>query len=396
MNRQMREVAIKNKWMKKYGFLDIILSFDSMVMRGSMILSTAASTRNRLIGVDLSQGHSAIESEFKAAVLKLRKATATEEEYETSMAEQLPLNKEHMVFYARAVKPGVSLCFICAAYNLTTIVAADVRNQVNEVMRALIEEHFNVRFITGDMASRNASYFRDESNIPASSFIPKDVRESCGLEGDYLIAFRHPVTKKIVFVIADPPHCLKRVGAALENRDMEFENHPVKISMLHDVFITINDVQGGVSALQYFRKLKERHFKGNNFDAMSVKRSAQVMSNTMVKAIDRVCDHADEYPMEKCPPGYDRTALYSMVRQLCVHMNRFIDLCNLKDLVSNQAIVQIGKHNADKYAKEFLKILAWFNKWQNWVKSLPGKYAALQSVCYGFVPAVYFLTKQGG
>jgi hypothetical protein len=93
--------------------------------------------------------------------------------------------------------------------------------------------------------------------------------------------------------------------------------------MLHDVFITINDVQGGVSALQYFRKLKEWHFKGNNFDAMSMKQSAQVMSNTMVKAIDQVCDHADEYPMEKCPPGYDCMALYSMVCQLCVHMNRF-------------------------------------------------------------------------
>jgi predicted unusual protein kinase regulating ubiquinone biosynthesis (AarF/ABC1/UbiB family) len=71
MNRQMREVAIKNKWMKKYGFLDIILVFNSMVMRGSMILSTAASTRNRLIGVDLSQGHSAIESEFNGKAFLL-------------------------------------------------------------------------------------------------------------------------------------------------------------------------------------------------------------------------------------------------------------------------------------------------------------------------------------
>lgn len=30
MNRQMREVAIENKWMRKQGFLDIGLSFDSM------------------------------------------------------------------------------------------------------------------------------------------------------------------------------------------------------------------------------------------------------------------------------------------------------------------------------------------------------------------------------
>lgn len=80
-------------------------------------------------------------------------------------------------------------------------------------------------------------------------------------------------------------------------------------------------MQGGVTALQYFWKLKESHFKGTNYDAMNMKHSAQVMSNTMVKAIDKVCENLDEYPMEKCPPGIDRVALYSKVHQLCKHMN---------------------------------------------------------------------------
>ena len=69
-------------------------------------------------------------------------------------------------------------------------------------------------------------------------------------------------------------------------------------------------------------------------------------------------------------------------------------------------ILVIGKHNADKYAKQFLEILAWFNNWKKCVQSLPGTYGenkhlfipgptfdALQSVCYGFASAIYFLCK---
>jgi len=176
-----------------------------------------------------------------------------------------------------------------------------------------------------------------------------------------------------------------------------------------DVNSTCFDACLGDTALQYFRKLSERHFKGNNYDAMDVKRSAQVMSNTMVKAIDRVCDLPGEYPMEKCPPGFDRTAMYSKVRQLCKHMNHFFDLCNSKNPDTNQAILVIGKHNAEKYAKEFLEVLGWFNEWKEWVKSLPGSYtenkkrfipdetfSSLQSVCYGFAAAAYYLAKEKG
>lgn len=142
---------------------------------------------------------------------------ATEEEYNIAMSKPLPLNKDHMVLYARAITPGVSLCFICVAYNTPTLLAANICDQLNEVMCGLIENHFNVCFITGDMAKSNSSYFRDECAIPASLFIPKEVLESLGLEGSFKIAFWHPVSQKIVFIIADPPHCLKRVGSALKN-----------------------------------------------------------------------------------------------------------------------------------------------------------------------------------
>ena len=53
------------------------------------------------------------------------------------------------------------------------------------------------------------------------------------------------------------------------------------MQMLHDTFEAINTKQGNEVSLQYFHKLLEQHFKGNNYDAMDVKQSAQVLSDTM-------------------------------------------------------------------------------------------------------------------
>ena len=242
--------------------LDIIVSFDSMKMRGSMVLSTEKKTRNRLIGVDLSEGHSAIEAEFKATVRKLTKASMSEENFAASMSESLPLNAEHMVYYARAVEPGVNLCFICAAYNMNSIRAANIHLQMEDVMVTLHEHGFNVRFVTCDHASSNASWMKSKCTLSANSFIPSDVLDTFGLDGEFDMAFRHPVSGKFVFVIADPPHCLKRVGSALENRQMQFGDEPITMTMLHDVFVAINKKQGNDVSLRYFRKLSEATFQG--------------------------------------------------------------------------------------------------------------------------------------
>jgi hypothetical protein len=58
-------------------------------------------------------------------------------------------------------------------------------------------------------------------------------------------------------------------------------NELITMQMLHDTFEGINTKQGNEVSLQYFHKLLEQHFKGNNYDAMDVKQSAQVLSDTM-------------------------------------------------------------------------------------------------------------------
>ena len=43
----MAEIAVERGWMTLTKYLDIIVSFDSMKMRGSMVLSTEKKTGNR-------------------------------------------------------------------------------------------------------------------------------------------------------------------------------------------------------------------------------------------------------------------------------------------------------------------------------------------------------------
>jgi hypothetical protein len=88
-----------------------------MVIRNSAILSNKKETKNKLIGVHLTDP--AIEHLFDQYVKKVSAAIKDERTFEERMSEALVPNREHLVYYAKSMKAGVDLCFICAAYNRT-------------------------------------------------------------------------------------------------------------------------------------------------------------------------------------------------------------------------------------------------------------------------------------
>jgi hypothetical protein len=135
------------------------------------------------------------------------------------------------------------------------------------------------------------------------------------------------------------------------------------MDMLYDVFVAVNTAQGSLT-LSATLKLTVGHFFGNNFSKMNVKRSAHVLSGTMVCLsssqystgkfdtvsnseangwaflwqqlmnmkrsaqsgsmvclIDQVCDYPHLYALPRIPLSTDRKAFFSRIRQLCVHMN---------------------------------------------------------------------------
>jgi hypothetical protein len=329
-------------------------------------------------------------------------AEDTEGTFEESLADALVLNKEHMVYYAKSLQPGCPLCFICAAYNLPSVKSHAVAAEAFEVILHLEEFGFIVRALTSDAAASNTAFLRDKCDVKASDLIPVEHLQKFELDGNFNVGFKNPLTDDVVvFVISDPPHVIKRVGSALENRELIFDNHMMTMDMLYDVFVAINTAQGSTT-LSATLKLTVGHFFGNNFSKMNVRRSAQVLSGTMVRLIDQVCDEPALYDLPRIPLGTDRTAFFSRIRQLCLHMNRFFDLCNSKD--PKNPFVQITNKNGIRYAEEFLEILGWFSKWERWVLELPGNqkdrfipketFNSMKYVCYGFAAMIFEIAKK--
>jgi hypothetical protein len=309
--------------------LDVIVSFDGMVMRDSATLSNKKETKNKLIGVHLIESDPVIEHLFDQHVKKVSAAIKDERTFEERMSAALIPNREHLVYYAKSMKPGVDLCFICAAYNLGTVQAHHIAHQAWDTILVLAHNDFVVRVLTADGAQSNVSYFLSKCKKKASDFIPAHILQKHNLDGDFPVAFEHPVTGTPIFYIADPPHALKKVGSSLEHRVLQYDGIPMSKEMLFSVYEAMN-VHSGEGSLMANLKLKDGDFKGNQWNAMNVGRVARVLSGTMVKMIDEVCNNPERYPMpETCPAGIDRVALFSKVRQLCRHMNRWFDICNI-------------------------------------------------------------------
>jgi hypothetical protein len=82
--------------------------------------------------------------------------------------------------------------------------------------------------VTADGAQSNVSYFQSDQG---KSFIPADVLRKHELDGDFPIAFAHPVTSTPIFFIADPPHALKKVGSPLEHQALEWDGFTMSKKM---------------------------------------------------------------------------------------------------------------------------------------------------------------------
>ena len=299
--KTMMRVAKENGWVDDA--LDMVVTFDGMIMRGCLLLSGKKETKNKLLGCHLLESDSVIEKCFDDYVRKISAASLEQDTFESSLGEALTMNKEHLVYYAKALKPGVDLCFIIAAYNVPSTQAHQISSHVYENILVLEENNFNVRVLCADNAQCNESYFHSKGSMKASEFIPQEVLNKHGLSGDFIMALQHPVNLQPIFIISDPPHALKKVGSSLEHRGLHWEGSEMTMKMLFDVHEAINAHQGE-GCLSANPKFGVSDFFGNRFLAMNVKRSAKIFSGTMAGMVTQVCNEPEKYPLATCPPGF--------------------------------------------------------------------------------------------
>jgi hypothetical protein len=146
--KTMKRVAKENGWTDDA--LDMVVTFDGMIMRGCLLLSGKKETKNKLVGCHLRESDSVIEKCFDDYVRKISAASLEQDTFESTLGEALTTNKEHLVYYAKSLKPGVDLCFIIAAYNLPSTQAHHISGHVYECILLLEENNFNVRILCAD------------------------------------------------------------------------------------------------------------------------------------------------------------------------------------------------------------------------------------------------------
>jgi hypothetical protein len=269
-------------------------------------------------------------------------------------------------------------------------------------MRELFRDGFTACVLVSDAASANSTYFKSMSCIKASELIDAELLEEVGLTGNFMIAARHCVTKVPLFIISDPPHCLKRITNAMENRDLTFGIKACNMDMLRVVYRSILDNQGDVT-LARSTKLTIDHFHGNNWSKMNVKRSAQILSGTMTRFAREVCRDPATYKLPEHFVGTiddsdARFVRFERIIQLCELVNRWFDLCNGKDMNINAPIRHMTLTNGRAYAKEFLQTLRWFQEWKDTMSTeekefsdnfVPkATYDSLCYICYGFAALI--------
>ena len=279
---------------------DVVVTFDGMTMRGSLILGREKENLNRIIGCTLMD-ENVIKKQFETFVKQISETNDKSGELFNEVDSSFNENKEHIVFYAKSLHKSADINFICATYNMPTVSAYNVSEQISEVLNGLHRHKFKVRGICADAAQAQESFSKAKANIEAKSFIPSSMLKKFDLDGEFNIAFKDRFSNEPIMIVTDPPHVLKRVASSLRNRKMEFERRQLNTQILFDAYESIQALYGNDNALLANRKLSRSHFFGSRWDAMKVKLSSQLLSGNMVSIIDTVCNHPLTYKMAKMP-----------------------------------------------------------------------------------------------
>lgn len=392
---QFRKLAKENKKLEK-GLVAVALSFDTMIMKKNLILSSRNEDKGRFFGCAVSDDLCTLERQFEDYVQKVTRQARQDGDtiFDESMQEPFQQNKEHLVCYARCMTPGVDLSFIAGAWNLPACRKIDLMPIIHEVILGLMNHRFEVRALTCDNAQSNDGFFKMKASIEVRQYLPKSWLEDYRLDGEFMIGMEHPITRNPIFFVNDPPHCLKTLAGAVRNRNLQYDGCPMTGLLLRDVWRAIQLSFGDDTSLIAHRKYVEEDFLGGGpFSAMDVSSAARLFSGTTRKMVDNVVNHPQKYPLQdKLPAGVNRKRFYSRVGELVTIVNHFFDLCNGKE--NGNVFLSFHPSNAEKYAKKFLSVLKWFGDWEQSLKAAKPDYdpfhfiaketyRSLKCVCYG-------------
>lgn len=181
--------------------------------------------------------------------------------------------------------------------------------------------------ITSDMGSSNRAMWKS-FGIQCSKNAP--TVSSCG----------HPVvTGKKLYFLADVPHIIKNLKAALIRSDLMYDGKPVSVSPIKQLAELDNS-----SPLKLAPKLKMEHLIPNHFSKMKVSAANHVISNSVAAALNTMVEQGTM-------PG-ELTPLAKTTAEFISIFNRWFDL-----MCSRHRGLALSKYRYSQYqdAVRFLR-----------------------------------------
>lgn len=243
----------------------------------------------------------------------------------------------------------------------------------------LHEFGFNVIAARCDGASQNRKLLDDLATIQASNFISSEWMEELQ-DGDLhkcMVASRHPVTQRPIFLGTDDPHNWKRVRNHLDCAGDGARNlcrpkcirsaenapsfSPANLKMLERCWVAVEGSKP--STMRVFPRLTLAHWRPTRFLKMRVPHAVQVLSNSAIRLIHtaNAAGHLDEPGPTKDEPSF---AGYDFLLDFLDQFNKTWDIVNSRPSAKGESYVgpEMRSVNDDRL-QVLVDFVVWLKDW---------------------------------
>jgi hypothetical protein len=293
---------------------------------------------------------------MKDSLLPSGPAASTEQPQHSSIFENIPLAKEHVVFKLWIFDPTVKCSEIVASVNVEKVTPTIISTILTPLRDVMPCYGFEIGAATCDAAGCNWVSFRDMlSTHTFNDAMPRWIVEQFPLiDFNIKCLMRDHVAGRWVIFLPDMPHltknivtCLEKSSSKVSKRELKYGGAWISLRLIEEIW---TKTCGNSGQLQTTR-LTMRHFVKDSYSRMNVALATQVLSGSVDDMISAAVK--DENIVLRYAKG-----MYTHTATLCRNWNEVVDLCNGKIGPNTPA-------NAVERQRRLLSILEYFSRWKS-------------------------------
>jgi hypothetical protein len=293
---------------------------------------------------------------------------------QSSILENLPLAKEHLIIEWVSINPDIKCSEIVALINVTKVTATVITPIMTSLRDTLPIIDLEIKMATSDAAGCNWVSFCDTLSThmhcdALPTWIPDEYPD---IDYDVRCLMKDPVTMQWCVYIADILHltkknvlCLELLSSRSSKRKLRMGKVPMSLDMIEEVWLRSD----GASCQLQTTKRTSHHFKKNAYSWMNVSLAMQVPTASSAAMIASVMQDDD------IVLNLHEEEMYGHIHDLCTHWNGIVDICNgrfntlsvadfYSSLTSGESLVSSQETETFCAIPQHLQPLSWLPDYQ--------------------------------